>query len=65
MGSPLGRQAERDLCNFPLERILLQWGLEQEISPVELKALQQMEQVGQAQPQSPAPKARHRPEDVY
>ena len=62
MGSPPGRQAERYLCNFPLERILLQWGLEHEIPPKELKALQQIEQVKQAQPPSPAPKAR-RPED--
>ncbi len=79
MGSPLGRQAERDLCNFHLDRILLTWGLEQEILQKELKALQQMEQVEQAQPPSPVlkapspvpkapspvPKARRRPEDLF
>jgi hypothetical protein len=60
MVSPLGRQAEQeDLCNFPLERILLRSGLEQEIMPQQLEALQQLEQ---GQPPSPA---RHRPEDAF
>ena len=30
---PLGRQAERDLLNLPLERMLLEWGLTREAPP--------------------------------
>ena len=30
---PLGKQAERNLLNFPLESMLLEWGLEREAAP--------------------------------
>ena len=53
---PLGRQAEQRLCNFRMDRMLLQWGLESEVTALQMEQAAQPQQMEQAaQPPPPVP----------